>query len=76
MEAEDTPAEMNCFLCHTAEPNQTARLAELEAGRFEWAGPAPLAGLGVVRRLDRQNEMFLEGYRQKLLTRLSVAPSS
>lgn len=42
--------EMNCFLCHSASPNNTARRAALAAGDFVWAGTATLLGTGIVRR--------------------------
>lgn len=40
--------EMNCFLCHTASPNNDARKAELAAGNFQWANTATLVGSGLV----------------------------
>lgn len=40
--------EMNCFLCHTANPNNDARKAELAAGNFQWANTATLVGSGLV----------------------------
>ena len=40
--------EMNCFLCHVAQPNLDARAAELEAGNFAWANTATLLGSGIV----------------------------
>lgn len=39
----ETGVEMNCFLCHLKEPNNDARIAELESGNFEWANTATLA---------------------------------
>lgn len=45
---ESGVVEMNCFLCHTAAPDNDARLAELSAGRFAWANTATLAGSGIV----------------------------
>lgn len=45
-------AEMNCFLCHAAQPDNAARIAELEAGRFQWAATATLAGAGLVRKTE------------------------
>lgn len=41
--------EMNCFLCHTAEPDNQARLKELAEGRFQWANTATLASTGLVQ---------------------------
>lgn len=42
--------EMNCFLCHTAQPNNTARVAALQAGDYAWANTATLLGTGVVEQ--------------------------
>jgi hypothetical protein len=42
--------EMNCFLCHSADPNNTARLASIERGEFGWANTATLLGTGIVLR--------------------------
>ncbi len=43
--------ELNCFMCHLAEPDNAQRVRELEAGRFRWAATATLAGTGVVSRV-------------------------
>ncbi len=40
--------EMNCFLCHTPNPNNEARITALEQGQFRWANTATLAGSGLV----------------------------
>ena len=40
--------EMNCFLCHTSDPDNEARLAALQAGHFRWANTATLQNTGVV----------------------------
>lgn len=40
--------EMNCFLCHTAAPNNDARLAALQSGDPAWANSATLIGSGIV----------------------------
>lgn len=40
--------EMNCFLCHTPNPNQMARRQALLEGRFQWANTATLLDSGVV----------------------------
>ncbi len=42
--------EMNCFLCHVSQPSNGARVDELRAGRFQWAGTATLEKTGVVQR--------------------------
>lgn len=43
--------ELNCFLCHTSQPNNEARIRELKAGNFQWASTATLDGTGVVFQL-------------------------
>ncbi len=40
--------EMNCLLCHTAEPNNAARIERLQAGQFGDAVTATLLGSGLV----------------------------
>jgi len=45
---ESGVVEMNCFLCHMAEPNNEARLEALRTGAFAWANTATLLGSGVV----------------------------
>ena len=42
--------EMNCFLCHTPQPNNEARIAALQSGRFRWASTATLEGTGIVQK--------------------------
>jgi len=49
---ESGVAEMNCFLCHAAQSDNAARIAELEAGRFQWAATATLASTGLVRKAE------------------------
>ncbi|HEY81013.1 MAG TPA: hypothetical protein G4O05_08070 [Caldilineae bacterium] len=41
--------EMNCFLCHMADPNNEARIEALRQGQFAWADTATLMGAGIVR---------------------------
>jgi thiosulfate reductase cytochrome b subunit len=48
--AESGVVEMNCFLCHTANPDNAARIAALQAGDFGWANTATLLGSGIVAR--------------------------
>ncbi len=43
-------AELNCFVCHLAEPDNAARLAELAAGRAAGRPRPRLAGTGLVQR--------------------------
>lgn len=40
--------EMNCLLCHTAQPNNAARIERLQAGQFGDAVTATLLGSGIV----------------------------
>ncbi|MBE2196624.1 MAG: cytochrome b/b6 domain-containing protein [Anaerolinea sp.] len=40
--------EMNCFLCHTASPDNSSRLAAIKTGDFGWANTATLVGSGIV----------------------------
>ena len=47
---ESGTVEMNCFLCHFPQPNNDARIAELEAGNFQWANTATLEGSGIVEK--------------------------
>ncbi|RJP54487.1 MAG: hypothetical protein C4583_02440 [Anaerolineaceae bacterium] len=42
--------EMNCFLCHTANPNNKVRTEIIAKGEFGWANTATLLGSGVVLR--------------------------
>ncbi len=42
--------ELNCFLCHTKNPDNESRVAELGKGRFAWAATATLAHTGIVSR--------------------------
>jgi hypothetical protein len=43
-------AELNCFLCHLAEPADAARREALGTGRFGWAATATLEHTGLVER--------------------------
>ncbi len=42
--------EMNCFLCHSATPNNDARVEALQAGEFAWANSATLLGSSLITR--------------------------
>ncbi len=50
--ADSGVVELNCFLCHVPTSDNEARIAELEAGRFEWANTATLAATRVVEPTD------------------------
>ncbi|MFN8378234.1 MAG: cytochrome b/b6 domain-containing protein [Anaerolineae bacterium] len=43
-----TNVQMNCFLCHTSAPNNTARVMALASGDEYWANTATLDGSGIV----------------------------
>lgn len=47
---ESGVVEMNCFLCHTQSPDNTARIDSLHAGDFKWANTATLQGTGIVQK--------------------------
>ncbi|MCA9932340.1 MAG: cytochrome b/b6 domain-containing protein [Ardenticatenaceae bacterium] len=49
---ESGVVEMNCFLCHTPQPNNQARIDTLRAGDFRWANTATLLGTGIVEEVD------------------------
>ncbi len=46
--------EMNCFLCHTPNPNNEARIQALHQGDFQWANTATLIGSGIVELINGQ----------------------
>ncbi|MBZ0318082.1 MAG: cytochrome b/b6 domain-containing protein [Anaerolineae bacterium] len=50
--AQSGMEEMNCFLCHTATPDNTARTVALQSGEFGWANTATLNGTGIVSEQD------------------------
>ncbi len=45
---ESGVVEMNCFLCHLADPNNEARISALEAGNFGWANTVTLLDTGIL----------------------------
>jgi len=45
---ESGVVEMNCFLCHTPNPNNDARADALGSGAFQWANTATLVGSDIV----------------------------
>lgn len=47
---ESGVVEMNCFLCHTPNPNLTARQKALTAGAFDWSATATILDNGIVRQ--------------------------
>ena len=46
---ESGTVEGNCFLCHTPNPNNQARIDALQEGEFGWANTATLMGTGIVQ---------------------------
>jgi len=49
---ESGVVEMNCFLCHTSEPNNEARVEALKQGSFKWANTATLLDSGIVQSIS------------------------
>ena len=48
--SESGVIEMNCFLCHTPQPNNNSRIETIHAGEFGWANTATLEGSGIVEK--------------------------
>jgi thiosulfate reductase cytochrome b subunit len=48
---ESGVVEMNCFLCHTPDPDVDARADALHGGEFGWANAATLASSGIVEKM-------------------------
>lgn len=46
----DIGVEMNCFLCHMDDADNSARISVLEAGQFAWASTATLNQTGIVQQ--------------------------
>ncbi|MGQ9605054.1 MAG: hypothetical protein ACUVTW_02570 [Thermogutta sp.] len=46
--------ELNCFLCHLQQPDNSERVREIQHGNFGWATTATLAQSNVVRRQEDQ----------------------
>lgn len=42
--------EMNCFLCHMPQPDNTARHQALQAGQFDWANSATLSKTNIITK--------------------------
>lgn len=47
--SESGVVEMNCFLCHTQNPDNESRLEQLHKGNFKWANSATLNGTGIIQ---------------------------
>jgi thiosulfate reductase cytochrome b subunit len=50
--AEASGLEMNCFLCHLAQPNNAARIQAIDQDQAAWASTATLLGSGIVEYQD------------------------
>ncbi len=62
--------EQNCFLCHLAQPDNDARIAEIQNHRFKWVNTATLAKTGIVKKTGNgwqwnQNAFNKEGSLKK-----------
>jgi len=49
--AADIGIEMDCFLCHTDNVNNVARVATFASGQYEWSVTASLVDTGIVSQL-------------------------
>jgi thiosulfate reductase cytochrome b subunit len=54
--------EMNCFLCHTPDPNNAARELALESGQAAWATTATLLGSGIVEANGKEFRYLAEAF--------------
>ena len=48
--SESGVVEMNCFLCHTPNPDNQSRMEALHEGEFRWANTATLLSSGIVSK--------------------------
>ena len=64
--------EMNCFLCHLPNPDNSERIRELKAGRFRWAATATLARTGLVKRSESGWEWDREGFDEDGVCELPI----
>jgi thiosulfate reductase cytochrome b subunit len=61
---ESGVVEMNCFLCHTLNPNNDARIETLHAGEFQWANTATLLGTDIVTKVGGEWQWNPEAFTQ------------
>ena len=61
---ESGVVEMNCFLCHTPEPDNEARMELLHAGEFQWANTATLLGMDIVEEIDGEWQWNPEAFNE------------
>jgi thiosulfate reductase cytochrome b subunit len=59
---ESGVVEMNCFLCHTPQPDNASRIASLNAGEFRWAATATLAGSPIVQSVGDSYRYNLQAF--------------
>ena len=57
--------EMNCFLCHFTNPNNTERVAAIQGGNFAWANTAVLIGTGIVEKSGTQYQFNASAFDSK-----------
>lgn len=57
--------EMNCFLCHFTNPNNTERVAAIQSGNFAWANTAALLGTGIVEKSGTQYQFNASAFDSK-----------
>jgi thiosulfate reductase cytochrome b subunit len=62
---ESGTVEMNCFLCHTPNPNNTARAEALQSGSFKWANTATLVDSGLVSNLHDSYQYNTEAFTEE-----------
>ncbi len=58
----DATIEMNCFLCHTENPNNEKRKTALAENNYVWANTATLAGSGIVQKVDDRFQYVLQAF--------------
>lgn len=57
--------EINCFLCHTPNPNNEARLQALHQGDFQWANTATLVGSGIVEFVNERYQWNPQAFSEQ-----------
>lgn len=62
--AEASGVEMNCFLCHFSQPNNTERVSAIQADKGIWASTATLVGSGIVNGSGGEYEWNLAAFSE------------
>ena len=57
--------EMNCFLCHSNQPDNAARIQALQIGDFEWANSATLIRSGIISKDQNQYHWNPESFNSQ-----------